>query len=289
MSEVLVLLATVQGAALVALLVTAGLVLFNVTTGHWSRDGRLIGLLALVAVGAHALLIPLWRLEGGDASAEGAEQALTATILTAIGLGAAWAGTFGLDHTFASHGWWDRFALRRFFGMTGGAVMALFSLALSGNSLWVDDVLATAGSTLVHGLAGAIWLGGIVGVARLLATEAPDRTDIAVALGRFSVTGALALLAVAATGVHLAMQLAGGLDGLTDGPYGRWLLAKLAVATLPVGMAIWNRLRLVPAVLRQPDDARAWAALRSTLRVELAGVIAVVVVTGFLALQDPEG
>lgn len=278
----------VQAVALVALLATSGLVLLNVITGHWSRDGRLIGVLALVTVGAHALLIPLWRMEGGDAAAEWAEQALTASILTGIGLGAAWAGTVGMDRTFATHGWWDRFALRRFFGMTGGVMMALFSMALSGNTLWVEDVLAMAGSTLVHGLAAAIWLGGIVGLARMMTADAPDRAGVATAVGRFSVIGSLALLAVAGTGVHMALELAGSLEGLAGSAYGRLLLMKLGVMTMPVGMAIWNRVRLVPEVLRQPDDDRAWTGLRSALRVELAGVIAVVLVTGYLALQDPE-
>jgi putative copper export protein len=53
-------------------------------------------------------------------------------------------------------------------------------------------------------------------------------------------------------------------------------------------MAVWNRFWLVPAVLDRPDDEQAWGFLRRAITIEIIGILAILFITGFLVLQNPE-
>jgi len=283
MSGMEVAIGVVQGVALIALLSATGLVLFNVLVGAWSRDGRLIAVLAGVAVGAHALLIPLHRSRAGGA--EDAEQALTATILAGIGLLAALSAVVGLDRTMARDGIWNAWVQRRLGGLLGGSVLALGGLPLSGNPLLAEDVLAAAGLDLVHALAGAVWLGGAIGLWRLATQREIDPDHAAWALRRVAVAGAVAIVAVAATGVLLGRAFAVDAGSLPDSTYGRLLLAKLAALLVPLAIALWMRLQLAPTLAGMPGDDTVRAALHRAVAVESGGIAIALLLTGLLVSQ----
>jgi copper transport protein len=59
------------------------------------------------------------------------------------------------------------------------------------------------------------------------------------------------------------------------------------VLLIPFVIAAWNRFRLVPAVEREPDTASGWRLLRGTVLAEIALLVVVIGLTGFLALQSP--
>ncbi len=101
----------------------------------------------------------------------------------------------------------------------------------------------------------------------------------------------VAVLLVA--GVLLAVAEVGSVTNLVDTGYGQILLVKVALVGLLVFMAAYNRLLLLPVLMRLAGRARAaglgagWRRLLSTVRVEAIGVIAVLAVTAVLANSTP--
>ena len=76
------------------------------------------------------------------------------------------------------------------------------------------------------------------------------------ALPQFSRMGYVAVALVAITGIVNTAILVGRVDGLTGTPYGRLLLAKIALFLLLVVLAGINRLILVPRIAREGATAR---------------------------------
>ncbi|MFI6033848.1 copper resistance protein CopC [Streptomyces sp. NPDC051315] len=112
-----------------------------------------------------------------------------------------------------------------------GAVLAV-GLALT----WAAAEHASAGiqvpaamtSSVLHLLAMAAWLGGLAALLTLLHHGALQATVAA----RFSRLAAASVAVLAVTGVYQSWRGLGSPDALTDTPYGRLLLAKLAAVAL---------------------------------------------------------
>ncbi|MFD7136740.1 copper resistance protein CopC [Streptomyces sp. NPDC059894] len=115
--------------------------------------------------------------------------------------------------------------------LAAGAVLAV-ALALT----WAAAEHASAGiqvpaamaSSVLHLLATAAWLGGLTALLTLLRRDAlPARVA-----ARFSRLAAASVAVLAVTGVYQSWRGLGSLGALTDTPYGRLLLAKLAAVAL---------------------------------------------------------
>lgn len=85
-------------------------------------------------------------------------------------------------------------------------------------------------------------------------------------LQRFSALALAAAPVVFASGVWLALSLAGGLAALGETAYGRLLIAKAGVVSGVVALGAVNKLVLIPAIAR--GEARAIGWLRVTLAVD---------------------
>lgn len=163
------------------------------------------------------------------------------------------------------------------------SVLALTTPVLTGHSAAKEPTWLMVGADVVHLVAGAVWLGGVVALVRHLRAR-PDTADAAAAVvRRFSVLAAASVGALAVTGTVMAWIVLPSFDALTSTSYGRLLVLKVAVAAVPVGMAAWNRTRLDAA--RDHD----WTSLLRTVRREATLLVTVVVVTGVLVLQSPTG
>ena len=128
----------------------------------------------------------------------------------------------------------------------------------------------------LHLLAGSAWLGSLVQLA--LGRDDPTARDALRV--RALATGALALVVPA--GIYAAFLHVPSLERLFDTPYGRALLAKLAVVVALLGLGALNHFRHVPALV----DGRAEAAgkLRRTVRVEVALGVAVLLLSALLGV-----
>jgi copper transport protein len=198
-----------------------------------------------------------------------------------------------------------------------GALVAAGSFALTGHTSTGEPLVLLLAMTTLHMLVAAVWLGGLVGVAVLVATSHPPTPNstttqptttlsVATVVSRFST---LALVAVATLWISGAVQAwwtVGDPTNLFSSTYGRLLMVKLGLVVITMALAAWNRWRLVPAVKAQasgdqastdqasgdqapgdqaPGDAHR--TLARTVRWELVVLALVVVVTSVLVDTPP--
>lgn len=161
------------------------------------------------------------------------------------------------------------------------ALVALVPVALVGHSVAMAHARLNVLVDGFHLVAAATWLGGLVGLVMVLRGTS-GRSDVAaLAVRAFSTAAASVLAVLVLAGSVLAWQLVGSWRGLVESGYGRVLLAKVALVAVAVGIAAYNRQRLVPrAATERPTLVR-------TLGAEASLLLAVVLVTGFLVQQSP--
>ena len=204
------------------------------------------------------------------------------------------------------------------------AAGALGTVVLDGHQRSVPPTWLLVTGDLVHVGAAAVWFGGLVVVAAVLRRRAtrPEAVPAAGLVARFSGVALVAAVLVAVGGTAMAWPLVGEPAALVATAYGRTLLVKLAAVGIVVAVAAYNRFRLVPALvagvtpsggapdaaepavaatdvvaagapaaaavdLGQRRAATAWSQLQSTLRLEVALLSGVLLLTGVLATTQP--
>jgi len=132
---------------------------------------------------------------------------------------------------------------------------------------------AILGATLdaVHLLTAGFWIGGLVVLAMLFRRKEPN---MLLALSLFSEWAMIAVLLLVMTGLINAASILLGDKGPPSLLYLLVLSAKLALVAVMLGLAIFNRFRLMPV----GDDRRlagnaAWELRLGLIAVLLAGVL----------------
>lgn len=174
-------------------------------------------------------------------------------------------------------------------GVALGSMLALVSLPWTGHTRTYGPGWLVTASDLVHVSAGSVWLGGLIALVLTLAKSSdasPERAAATVA--RFSAIGAWLFGALAVAGTVMAWRILGTLR-LWETDYGIALLTKLGVVVVVLGIAGWNRYRLLPAVVRTPRDRSARKLLYGAVRAEAFLLVAVLGITGVLVTQPPKG
>jgi copper transport protein len=172
-----------------------------------------------------------------------------------------------------------------------GCALALAAPAFTGHTRATSPAALVVGVDVLHLVAGAVWLGGLVAMAIVLPDLAARDDSGATTLSRFSTSasGVLALLVV--TGTLGAWRIAGSWDALLDTGYGGLLLVKVLMVLVAVAIAGWNRFSLLPrlrAAARRRDRRGAAGVLVRTTLAEAGVLVAVLLVTGFLVDRSPE-
>jgi len=109
----------------------------------------------------------------------------------------------------------------------------------------------------------------------------PPRGEFWVTVTRFSPWALGSVVALAVTGAANAWRQLGSLDGLTDSSYGRWLVIKLVLVALVVGVAAFSR----RTVHTRGDDASG--LVRRSIGVEIAGIVLILGATAGLVNSPP--
>jgi copper transport protein len=165
-------------------------------------------------------------------------------------------------------------------------VFATAGFALAGHTTTSDPRWLVTMSDVVHVAAGAVWLGGLVGVAvTLRARRGEAAASAAPMVGRFSSLAALSVLAIAAAGFLLGWREVRALSALTSTTYGKVLLAKVAVVAAVALLGAWNRFRLVPAMTSAPK--KAGALLDRFVRIEAGALLGALALTAVLVNVTP--
>lgn len=131
-------------------------------------------------------------------------------------------------------------------------------------------------SKIVHLLAGAIWLGGLIWLVTVIHRE---DVDFPVEARRVSATALVCVIAILLSGVLQTALFLNTPGDLIHSGYGRLALIKMAGLAVLIGLGAFNRFLLLPAV----EDSSVRPALSRTVRQEIAIVIILVVIGGFLA------
>jgi uncharacterized membrane protein len=136
---------------------------------------------------------------------------------------------------------------------------------------------------VVHLVASAAWLGGIVLLGLALRPGPEDDDEVAVLAGRFSPVALTAAATLGITGVFATEAQVPTASDLSGTLYGRLLIAKLVLVAVLVAMSARVGFRLRPALLRAargtPEAGRLAARLTAGLRLEVpvaVGIIACV-------------
>ncbi len=204
------------------------------------------------------------------------------------------------------------------------AAGALGTVVLDGHQRSVPPTWLLVTGDLVHVGAAAVWFGGLVVLAAVLGRRStrPEAVSAAELVARFSGVALVAAVLVALGGTAMAWPLVGQPAALVGTAYGLTLLAKLATVGVVVLVAAYNRFRLVPAIaagatvsggapggaeppvgstevadavapgalavdLEQRRATTAWSQLQRTLRLEVALLSGVLLLTGVLATTQP--
>jgi putative copper resistance protein D len=176
------------------------------------------------------------------------------------------------------------------------ALLALAALGLAaagGHAAAAETQVAAAVAVdALHLLAAGAWIGGLVPLAVLLRSAAREdgadaRPYAVVAAWRFSRMALAAFVVLGLSGIWNAIATVGSVAGLVGTPYGRLLLAKLALLIPVVAVAASNRRRLLPDLSGDGDTIgrpamrrlAASVATESALALALLGVVAALGVT----------
>ncbi|HWM73781.1 MAG TPA: copper resistance protein CopC [Nocardioides sp.] len=280
-----------QGLGYAGLLVAAGLVVFcawmvgdvRLAPETLARLRRTQWWAAGVAVGAAALGVPLAGAYQQGLGMEGLTDS-AAYDLTLV-------GDDVLVLALQAVGLFAALLLRdRRVLATAAAAVALWSPSLVGHTKAFDPVSLLVVTDALHLSAGAIWLGGLIGLALTLPTIRGRRRDAVAVVARFSTVAAGVLALLAASGTLMGWRIIGSWDGLFGTTYGRLLLVKVGIALAVVAIAAWNRWRLLPQVsgaVGHEQGVSAAGLVRRTVIAEACLLFAVIGVTGFLVNQPP--
>ncbi len=180
-----------------------------------------------------------------------------------------------------------------------GPVVSLWAISHAGHAATGGDATLNVGIDVIHELATAAWLGGLVGLVVLAIPAAwaladDDRVRLAAAVVvRFSALALTAVALLVVTGVYRALAEV-SVGDLVDTGYGRALLVKLGLFVVLLAGGAYNRMVVHPRLERaalglDPDDRGAAAALRVSVRAELAVAAALMVSVAVLVSLAPPG
>jgi copper transport protein len=262
--------------------------------GDPSPVGRPTTIAACVALVAIVVQVPL---QGALATGRGITSITDASVLAlSIADGMGWAAlitALGLLAMIITSGLpWEGAARR--VGLIGAALAPL-GFVVTGHTRTMSPAVIAYVADLAHVAAAAVWFGGLVAVIVAVRRRRSDDDPLeaAAAIARFSGWAAITAGVLIAAGIALSWIEVGGWQALTTTLYGRLLLVKVAIVVVVLAAAGWNRFRLVPRVaaasLEDPpaDDTRAWTTLLRLVRLEVALLVIVLLVTAVLANVTP--
>jgi len=156
------------------------------------------------------------------------------------------------------------------------------SLAASGHASAANPQWLTRAAVFVHAVTIAFWAGALIPLIALLRDKSPAAIP---ALQRFSTAIPFALAPLIVAGSILAVIQLQSVSALWQTPYGLVLLAKLALLTLVLLLALYNRVRLTTPTLE--GDAQSAKRLVRSIAVETILIFAVLLTAALWRFTPP--
>lgn len=239
--------------------------------------GSALGLLVAAAAATVALTVNMY---GTLADALNVEALWS--VLTGLQVGVALGVRLGLTTVFllVLLSMADETLQRLGLPLIGALIVASFAWSGHGAATEGTWALVHLVSDVLHLLAAAVWIGALVALTHALARASAPQ-DAALArddLKAFSAVGTLAVGVIVVTGLINSAVLIGidRIDQMASDPYGRILIAKIALFGAMIGLAAANRFVLVPRLERQ-DLMQDAALSRLKISVGIEAVLGVLV------------
>jgi putative copper resistance protein D len=191
---------------------------------------------------------------------------------------------------------YDRLALSNWLGL-GSALGLIAAIA------WTGHAGATLGETgnlhltadVLHLIAAAAWLGGLVSLALLLAAARRHQAVAWASLARdvaqrFSTLGIISVGALLVTGIVNAWILVGSFHALLVTEYGQLLMLKIVVFAIMLVFAAVNRFWLTPQLVLAPESEQQLNSLRQLTRnstIEIVLGLTIYGIVGVLGTLHP--
>ena len=163
-----------------------------------------------------------------------------------------------------------------------GSLIALAVPAWSGHSMTASPLWLSLVAATLHSLTLGFWAGALWPLLRLLSLPPHQAADV---VERFSKIAVVAVAVLLASGLTMALLHVAHPRNLVTTAYGQVLLLKLAVLSLVLALAAYNKLRLTPAL--RAGATGADSALRTSIRLEIAGLLLLLVIATLLGRTPP--
>lgn len=160
------------------------------------------------------------------------------------------------------------------------------SFALSGHSRTTSPEVLAAAVVVAHGIAAILWVGLVVHVTWSLRGDGP-LDGAAREVLRLSRVATVALAVVGVSGLVLAFQHVGSVEGLTSTTYGRLVAVKAVLVAAVAAAGAFNHFQIVPRLRSGKANRSVWRHLGRTLRFEAVMLTVVVAVTAILVSVVP--
>jgi len=162
-----------------------------------------------------------------------------------------------------------------------GGALVIASFAFDGHTVTEGPRWLHAIASVSHVSAAAVWTGGLVLLVDLLWRRRRRGADVYRPLMRFSRMAATSLVLAGATGTAMAIIVLDRFADLWSTPWGRFLLAKIALVAVAAAIGGHNRWVLVPAI-KENGQATIHRRLRLAVVIEAVALLGVAVVAAFL-------
>jgi putative copper resistance protein D len=269
--------------------------------GRQCGRARLTSLFGLTAaILASALLLLLEAALMAEVPVAQAGEALW-SMLTATHFGTAWSigigalavslGAVGAGRGGAPRGWLVRLDLL-------GIAVFMYTRSMVSHAASDGDFSAAMLADWLHLAMTSLWVGGVfVAAVLILANPVGRHADDGNAAARYveslSASATFALAGIVATGVFSAWHNLGSASALTGNPYGTALLIKAGLVAVAVTMGGYNRLIVMPSLLKRLRSSNPAAAevrrFTLILRLETAVLLCVLILAAFLSSTSPPG
>ena len=181
------------------------------------------------------------------------------------------------------------------------ATTAILAAGYAGALAWTGHAIGGQGiegvihpaADVLHIVAAAAWVGGLLPLALLLTMTGADVAALAMARTatlRFSNLGMACVATLLVSGLINSWYLVGSIPALTGTDYGRLLLIKLSLFLLMVAIAAVNWSQLTPKLIQNADMAAAQQARRRLLgnaAIEALFGTAIIVIVAVLGTLPP--
>lgn len=254
-----------------------------------SKSHRIALVFSVITIVLHILLvgyIRLWEIGGAASDLFTAEAWNVASSASSVRAVICLALGFPIQHWFARK---DMSVDKNRWGVVIGGLIALGSLTVVGHTAYQPPTWISHGMDFVHGVGASLWFGGVLGLVLYL-RHAFREKESAARTGRvladFSTYALFCVVALAVSGIVMSVMV-------KDDPFEResafaqTFMVKLLLVLIPIGLAAYNRFRLMPQLEASPESDTAWASLRRTTLIEVAALVVILFVTGYLVLQSP--